>query len=417
MIRIYCMNCGATTLRPFIQLGDQPNGNRFVVPGEEDTEPQMSLLMLVCTSCWQVQIDHFPAPEFLFTHHPYVTGFNVPIVRHCAMLAQEIIDKLGLRPNSLVLDIGCNDGTLLREFAARGMRVLGIDPATTITEMARKNGITVMRTFWDQHAGQALRALKVPVDVITATAVFYHIPDLHDFVRGLAEVMDTNTVFVTQCIHLKDLLEKNQFDHFYHEHSCVHAIVPLNRLFEAHGMRLLHVDFFDVHGGSFVLYVARRDNPRPTTPSIEKAMQEERAAGLDKMETYEAFAARAARNAGKLKDLLVRLKGEGKRVYALGAPAKGSTLLNYAGIGPDLVECAVELNELKVGKLVPGVHIPVVHEAAVTEPPDYYLMLAWNFLDFFMDKYRNYLEGGGRFIVPGPDVRVHGLDDTAEKGA
>lgn len=412
MRRTRCMNCGASELSEFIDLGAQPNGNNFPSPSEKDDEILFPIAMLVCESCWQVQIGEFPSQEFLFTNHPYVTGANVPIVEHFDRLSKRIVSSLELPPQSLVIDIGANDGTLLRAFARQGMRILGVDPGGRTGELARQQGVTVMRTFWNRETGRALRQLGLHPDVITATAVFYHLPDLHDFIEGLKEVLRGDAVFVVQCVNLLDLIEKNQFDHFYHEHSCIHAIAPLDRLFREHEMRILDVEFIDIHGGSFVATVGLEAHSRPTSPRVAAAIEKEKAHGLDRIETYRAFAKRVRKNADDLTALLQDLKRRGKKVFALGAPVKGNTLLNYCGIGPDLVQCATEVNEFKIGTLTPGMHIPVVDERTLTEQPDYYLILSWNFLDFLIGKYKGFLMNGGKFIVPVPTVRVLGFDSA-----
>ena len=404
MPRLICMNCHGNQLTEFIDLGRQPNGNNFLFPEEKakNIEPEFSLKMLVCEDCWEVQIDDFPSPEFMFSNHPYITGVNVPVVRHFEKLAAHIVDKLALKANDLVIDVGCNDGTFLKCFENNGMRTLGVDPGKRTGELAKNQGKIVFRTFFNEAAGKAMHELGLTPDVITATAVFYHIPDLHDFVQGLKWVMDENTVFVVQGVYLKELIEKNEFDHFYHEHSCIHAIAPLKRLFEAHDMRLLDVESSEIHGGSFVLYVGLNSCSKPTSSSINEAIEAERDAGLFRLSTYKAFTERVHHNAIALKDLLTSLKKDGKRVFALGAPVKGSTFVNFAGIDHDLIECATEVNQFKIGRLLPGTSIPVVDESKLTEQPDYYLVLSWNFIDFLKVKYADYLRSGWKFIVAVP---------------
>ena len=406
------MNCGGARLYEFLDLGRQPNGNNFLFASDTTDEPFFPLAMLVCEDCWQVQISEFPSPEFMFSNHPYVTGHNVPVTRHFDRLAPHVIEKLCLKPNDLVIDIGCNDGSLLRRFQENGMRVLGCDPGKRTGELARKQGVTVFRQFWSHETGKSLRQLGIRPEVITATAVFYHVPDLHNFLAGLAEVMGKETCFVVQGVNLRDLIQKNEFDHFYHEHSCIHSIAPLQRLFAAQGMRIQDVEMSDIHGGSFILYVRRQESVVPTTPAVEEAAAADLAAGLDRREAYDGLAARAEETRDKLVALLRKLKDDGKTVYALGAPVKGSTLLNYCGIGPDLVPFATEVNEFKIGRVTPGTHIPVVDERALETQPDYYLVLAWNFADFLREKYDDYLRAGGRFIVPVPEVQVLGPLDT-----
>lgn len=412
MHRTHCINCSSNRLEEFIDLGKQPNGNKFPDPGQAKNEMLFPIVMLVCKNCWQVQIAEFPPQEFLFDDHPYITGVNVPIVEHFTRLSTHVVDKLKLAKNSLVLDIGCNDGTLLKCFSNKGMRVIGVDPGKRTGELARLNGINVFETFWNSETGDTLKRLKLFPDVITATAVFYHLPDLHDFIEGLKAVMHENSIFIVQCVNLLDLIQRNQFDHFYHEHSCIHAIAPLKRLFAEHQMQIQDVEFTEVHGGSFIAYVTMDTLSGQTNSSVENAIDDEISAGLHTISTYKGFADRVKNNAIILHKLLNDLKSQGKRVYALGAPVKGNTLLNYAKITNDLVECVTEVNQFKIGKLTPGTHIPVIDENQVEKEPDYYLILSWNFLDFFISKYKQFLLRGGKFIVPVPEVKVLGFDSV-----
>jgi len=401
-----CMVCGSERLSNFLDLGLQPNGNSFPDEVSKTKEIKYPLSMSVCESCWLVQLDDYPPPEVVFTDHPYVTGLNAPIVQHFQNLSKHVVKKFQIPPQSLVVDIGANDGTLLSAFRELGMRTLGVDPGQRTGKLARANGITVCESFWNQATGRALRTLNLEPSVVTATAVFYHTPDLHEFVSGLAEVINDHTVFVTQCVYIKKVLEELQFDHFYHEHTCIYSIRPLQELFAQHRMRLLDVEFWDVHGGSFILYVAKDSSPLPTSQSIAVAIDAEERAGLFRLETYLDFARNVNHNCERLMTLLRVLKEEKKTVYALGAPVKGSTLMNYCGIGPDLVSMAVEVNQFKIGRLTPGNHIPIVGEERVKKQPDYYLVLAWNFLEYFIRKHEKFLQAGGKFIVPHPRVGI-----------
>ena len=274
--------------------------------------------------------------------------------------------------------------------------------------MARQAGVTVFRTFWNRAAGEALNQLSVIPDIITTTASFYHVPDLHDFIAGVEQVMGPQTLFMVQGVYLKNLIERNQFDHFYHEHSCIHSVGPLRRLFAEHQMRILELEFSDLHGGSFIVLVARNERPTVTAPTVDQAIKAEKEAGLYCLDTYHAFAQRVRDNADRLVAMLRALKADEKRVFALGAPAKGSTLMNFCRIGPELVECATEINDRKIGRLMPGTQIPVVDETPMTSQPDYYLVLTWNFLHFLRQKYGDFLHAGGRFIVPVPEVSIVG---------
>lgn len=405
-----CMNCRGTHLERFLDLGEQPNGNHFPFSSDFEKEPRFPFAMDVCTDCWQVQIGEFPSVEFMFSNHPYITGVNMPVVEHFDRLVRDTLDKFPLAQNSLVIDIGANDGTLLKTFHAAGMRVLGIDPGKRTGELAKQAGLTICETFWDESTASAIKQLNLKPDLISATAVFYHVADIHSFVRGLADVMHNDTLFVTQCVYLKDVLEKLQFDHFYHEHTMIHALTPLKKLFEQYGLRMVDVSFYDVHGGSFVLYVAKEGSHFPTSDTVAAAIKKEHDDGLQDIATYRNFARCVELNREALRTELHNLVKQGKTIYALGAPLKGSTLLNYCDIGPDLITLATEVNPFKIGRFTPGTHIPIVYENSLTEQPDYYLVLSWNFLDFFVKKYTDYLRAGGKFIVPHPEVRIIGAE-------
>lgn len=404
------MNCYSPDLEQFIDFGKQPSGNVFPSLHEIRDEQKFPFAMEVCTQCWQVQLEEFPSAELTFINYPYITGINQPVVSHFEKLVDDIVQKFPISERSLVLDIGANDGTLLSKFRDRGMNVLGIDPCKRTGKLALDRGITVFEAFWNKKTAEAMRDLGISPDLITATAVFYHVEDIHSFIQGLDIIMGDNTIFCTQCVYLKDLIENIQFDHFYHEHTMIHAIGPLQRLFSQYKLRLLDVDFYPVHGKSFVLYVGRETSPFPTTRNIDAAIAEEKRAGLTQLQTYLNFSKRVERNKQKLISLLKQFKSSGKRVFGIGAPLKGSTLLNYYGIGPDLLECVTEINQHKIGRYTPGTHVPILSENEINEQPDYYLLLAWNYLDFFMEKYSKYLANGGKFIIPHPNVKIIGKD-------
>jgi len=401
-----CMNCRSQKLERFIDFGHQPSGNFFPKLDEINEEQTFPFAMLVCTECWQVQIEEFPSVKHTFSNHPYITGINQPVVLHFQRLANDIIEKYSIPKNSLVLDIGANDGTLLSKFREKGMNILGIDPNRGTGKLARKQDITIFQSFWNKETAKAMKMLNISPDVITATSVFYHIEDLHSFVQGLDTLMGKDTIFCTQCVYMKEVIENKQFDHFYHEHTMIHAITPLKSLFKKYNLRLLDVDFYSIHGGSFVLYVGREESSFPTSTKIEDIITKEEQIGLNQIETYYNFTKEVEYNKQNLITLLKELKSSGKRVFGLGAPLKGSTLLNYYAIKPDLIECITEINEHKIGRYTPGTHIPIISETDIIEQPDYYLLLSWNFLDFFTEKYHEYLANGGKFIVPHPDVKI-----------
>ena len=406
MSRRTCMNCRSQSLELFMDLGDQPNGNLFPDSSEVDTEDSYPFVMAVCTNCWQVQLEEFPSVAKMFSDHPYITGLNAPVVQHFEELSKAIINKFNIPEHSLVLDIGANDGTLLSKFRDLNMEVLGMDPGNLSFELARQKGIEIVQSFWNRESARELKNRGVQPDLITATAVFYHLEDIHDFVQGLDLIMNDRTIFCTQCVYSKELIENLQFDHFYHEHTLIHAVNPLKRLFAMYGLRILDVDTVPIHGGSFVMYVAKEHSPFLSSPKVNEMIEAEKRFGLENLKTYHTFSERVEKNKVDMLQLLNKLAAEGKTVHGIGAPLKGSTLLNYYEIGPDLVQRIVEVNPHKIGRYTPGTHIPIVSEAEEVERPDYYLILAWNFIDFFTKKYADFLKGGGKFIVPHPAINI-----------
>lgn len=406
MIQKKSMVTGSNNIEPFINLGNQPNGNIFFYKENINMEKDFTLSMSVCKDSWLVQLDEFPEPEEMYNNHPYISGYSKPIVEHFDWLSRHLIEKYNLAKHSLILDIGANDGTLINSFKEKGMLTLGIDPGSITGKIARENGALVAKAFWKKNTGTALKELNLIPKLITATAVFYHIPNLHEFVDGLDEAMDSESIFICQCVYLKDVIEKLQFDHFYHEHTCIYSVNALKILFEMHNMKLIDVEYSEIHGGSIIAHAVKSTSSLNIKESVSEFINLEKKAGLMNIETYKEFSKKVETNIEKLVSLLKTLKKQGKSVYGIGAPVKGSTLLNYANIDSELISKVVDVNPYKIGKVVPGVHIPIVDEKEITEHPDYYLLLVWNFKDYFLEKYKGFLKSGGKIIIPNPELHI-----------
>ena len=406
-----CMSCGSKAVVEFIDLGLQPSGNAFLTSKQTKDEPLYLLRMGVCKNCWQVQLlDHLEKKD-LFEDHPYLTGSNIPIVEHFENLAEQLINRYSLTNADLVLDIGCNDGTLLDKFKKQGLSTIGVEPSSRISAIAREKGHVVANTFWGSDTASALNALCIKPKMITAMSVFYHVSDLHDFLNGVELVMNTDTLFVIQAVSLLSLLKKNQFDHFYHEHTCIHSLSSLQEILDSHELKIINIEDTEVHGGAFIAILAHRNSTYTVSRNIYDYANKEEQEGLKQIETYNSFGKRAKEIAVNLRLMLVKLKAERKRVYGLGAPLKSSTFLNFADIDSSLIECLTEVNQLKIGKLSPGKHIPVIDEKSVSNEPDYYVVFAWNYLDYLIDKKMEYLKSGGKLIVPFPELRIISIDD------
>lgn len=406
MLALRCRGCGSQSVRLFLDLGEQPHCNRLIRPALADQrEPYYPLRVGFCTDCTLVQIDHTVPKESMFSDYPYVSGTTKTLVKHFRDTAERLVATYALGPESLVVDIGSNDGTWLAQYQPLGLRVLGIDPARDIVEIALNRGVPTWPRFFDEETADAIIAKEGNAALVTAAGVFFHLEELHSVIRGVKKLIGRDGVFVVQAIYLGGMIDNLAFDQIYHEHLVYYTLRSIEALFDQHGLEVFDARVVPIHGGSIEVHVAPRGRRTPK-PSVAEMRTNEERKGYGRFETYERFAKEVWRLRDDLTALLRRYQKDGKTVYAYGAPAKGATLLNSFGIGPELVQLATEKNEMKVGYLMPGSRIPIVAETG--ERPDAYLVLAWNFLDEFVSKERAYLDAGGEFIVPVPQLRVVG---------
>jgi 2-polyprenyl-3-methyl-5-hydroxy-6-metoxy-1,4-benzoquinol methylase len=406
-----CRACGGRRVELVLNLGDQPHCNRLVrpdlPPGEEPAYP---LRVGFCLDCTMVQIDHTIPKESMFSDYPYVSGTTTTLPEHFRETSARIAAAYGLGEQDLVVDIGSNDGTWLKQYAPYGCRVLGIEAAANVAGIAQAAGIPTWNRFFNEDCAGDILAECGPAKIVTAAGVFFHLEELHSVVRGIASLLAPNGVFVVQAIYLGGMVENTAFDQVYHEHLCYYTLRSLSALLERHGLEVFEANLVPIHGGSIEAHVARKGT-RPIGQSVRRLQANESAKQLGDIATYRQFAERVLALRDRLRGLLSEYRARGRSVWAYGAPAKGATLLNSFGIGPDLVQKAVEKNRLKIGLAIPGVRIPIEDE--VGQRPDAYLVLAWNFIDEFVRKEQAWLRSGGEFIVPIPEVKVIGANQSA----
>lgn len=402
-----CRICKGNRLTKFISLGQHPPPNRFLRKEQlNDPEPLCPADLYFCGDCALVQMLDVMPPEVMFKDHPYVSGTTATLSQHFQSVANELMERFEVPRGALVVDIGSNDGTFLKCFASFPVRVLGVEPAAKIAAIATNAGIDTVNEFFSSKIASEIRTKHGGAKLINAAGVFFHVDNLDDFVLGVQKLLADDGVFVVQAIYLVDMIERNSFDNIYHEHVCHYSIKPLEILFERFGMEIFDVRRVSIHGGSIVAYVSKKGR-FPRSPSVANLRAEEEQKGFHGIERFEEFAAKAEQVKKDLLAILRDLKSQGKRIVAYGAPAKGNTLLNYCRIGTDILDYAVEKNPLKWGLYTPGMHIPVIpEEDARSNPPDYYLMLAWNFLDELLAKEKDYRAKGGKFVVPIPEPRI-----------
>ena len=400
-----CRACGSTALERVLELGDQPLANALLNGAADfDHEAFFPLDLVFCRGCSMVQILDVVDPEVLFGHYLYVTGTSETIHEHNEQYTASVIARMGLGPRDLVAEIASNDGSLLSCFRARGVRVLGIEPARNIAEMARQRGIETVGRFFDRQAGAEIASVHGRASAIIGNNVFAHVDDPVGFLRGCADMLsDDGRVFI-ECPYALDMLERGEYDTIYHEHLSYFSVTSLARVAESAGMSVDSVERVAVHGGS-IRTAFRKGGAHAAQPAAMMAM--ERDEGLTSPDRWRAFGEGAMQNRRDLLRLLGECQAKGATLAAYGAPAKGNTLLNYCDIGTDIIPWTVDRNPLKVGLFTPGMHIPVLPVETVRERrPDYLLVLPWNFADEIMRQQRAYADAGGRFILPIPTPRI-----------
>jgi SAM-dependent methyltransferase len=411
MMSLQCRGCGGNNVRLFLDLGDQPHCNRLIpssLAGRK--EPYYPLRVGFCENCTMVQIDYTVPKESMFTDYPYVSGTTKTLVQHFKDTAERLVATYGLGAGKLVVDLGSNDGTWLAHYQPFGIRVLGIDPAANVVELAVKRGVPTWARFFNEETADEIVAKEGKASLVTAAGVFFHLEELHSVIRGVKKLLTDDGVFVVQAIYLGGMIDNLAFDQVYHEHLVYYTLKSISALFARHGLEVFDARVVPIHGGSLEVHVAPKGR-RPIQPTVTAMQAEEERKGYGRYDTYADFATKVWQLKDDLLALLRRYKEVGSSVYAYGAPAKGATLLNSFGIGPDLVQKAAEKNAMKIGFFMPGSRIPIVAEGE--KRPDAYLVLAWNFLDEFIAKEHDYLAGGGEFIVPVPKLRVVGKADIS----
>ena len=403
-----CRLCRGAKLTKVLALTPTPPANAFVT-ADELAAPQETfpLDVWLCDGCGHVQLLDVVDPRILYAHYVYVSGTSPVFVRHFEQYAQYVRGTFGTPSGSLAVDIGSNDGTLLRFFKDAGHRVLGVEPAEEISEASRRAGIPTLTGFFSEALSERIVKEHGQAAVVTANNVIAHIDDLAGVMRGVAKLLAPDGVFVFEVSYLVDVLEKTLFDTIYHEHLDYHSVEPLVPFFRSCGLELIEALRVDSHGGSLRGVVQRAGGPRKAGASVAALIAAEHAMGLRNPETFRAFGARIAKVGSELTALLQELKREGKCIAGFGAPAKATTLLYHLGITPQLIDFIVDDSPLKQGRYTPGMHIPVLPAQALYErSADYAVILAWNFAEPIMKKHSAWRDAGGRFIVPLPILEV-----------
>ncbi|MBM3887704.1 MAG: class I SAM-dependent methyltransferase [Verrucomicrobia bacterium] len=410
VIRDTCRICGSRDLHLVLDLGRTPLANAYLKSAAEIAGEQwFPLTVRWCGNCHLLQLAEVVAPEVLFSHYLYASGFADAFHAHNRALVKQIKKQFALKRNAQIVEVASNDGSLLKAYQTAGLRnVLGIEPASNLAEMANQAGVPTLNQFFSESVGRELRDERGPAAVVHAHNVLAHVDDIRGFVHGAAALLDDEGVFVVEAPYLIDFLLRGEYDTVYHEHLSYLAVEPTVRLYRDCGLEVCHVERVAIHGGSMRVFGCLPKNQKfPMQDSVAEMLSLERSHRTNSLEGLLPLAEKAAQQKRELRELLERLKRDGKRVAAYGAPAKGNTLLNYCQIGTDLIAYTVDRSPLKQGLLTPGMHLPIYPPAKLLEDqPDYVVILAWNFAEEIMAQQAKYRARGGRFILPIPKPMV-----------
>jgi SAM-dependent methyltransferase len=409
MMTGYCRFCGEPLRYTFVDLGMSPLANSYLTPAQlNQMEAFLPLHVYVCGGCFLVQIEEFASPEQIFTDYAYFASYSETWLQHARLFVELALERFGLGPNHHVVEIASNDGYLLQYFVAKGIPVLGIEPAANVADTAIQKGIPTRVEFFGEDLARRLVAEGLQADLVIGNNVLAHVPRLNDFVRGLKLLLKPHGAISLEFPHLLRLIAENQFDTIYHEHFSYFSLTTVQKLFSAHGLLLFDVEELSTHGGSLRIYAGHaEDVSKIVHARVRELRAREEAAGLTRLDSYCSYTERVKDTKRKLLSFAVGAKREGKRIAAYGAAAKGNTLLNYCGMRGDFIDYVVDRSPHKQGRFLPGTHIPIYPPDTIKETrPDYLLILPWNLTDEIIAQMGYIRDWGGQFVVPIPEVQV-----------
>lgn len=400
-----CRSCGSVKIVDILDLSDQPWGNDFINIKENRISDKYPLNFVICSECMMSQINYTVPKEKMFVDHSYMSGTTRTLSKHFSKISENILNKIDLKNDEYVLDIGGNDGTFLRNFLEKKIKVLNVDSGKQQAEISKKNGVECINDFFNEKLASSIKKKHGSASVIHGSGIFFHLEELNSVFKGVKNLLKSDGIIVAEFINLMPMMKNLAFDQIYHEHLLYYSINTLQGLLKKYDLEIIDAEKFDIHGGSCVAYIQHVESNSPKSDRLIEYIKEEVEFGIYDLKTYKEFAINTINLKKELLELLKKLKKDGKKVFGLGAPVKGSTIINFLNIDETLLECAVEINPYKFNTYYPGTRIPVVDQNSVSDP-DYYFMLSWNFKDEIISKMQDFKKKGGKFIVPSPSVQI-----------
>ncbi|HEX4425949.1 MAG TPA: class I SAM-dependent methyltransferase [Terriglobales bacterium] len=404
-----CHFCGSGERRTFIDLGMSPLCESYLASKDLNRgEVFYPLHVYVCEKCFLVQLEEYESVENIFSDYAYFSSFSDSWLKHADKYCGDMTKRFGLNEKSFVVEVASNDGYLLQYFVSRNVPVLGIEPAANVAKVAVEKKVPTLVKFFGTALAKELVAEGRSADLLLGNNVLAQVPNLNDFVEGLKVMLKPEGVLTLEFPHLLQLIELHEFDTIYHEHFSYFSMLTTIRIMEAHGLKVFDVDELASHGGSLRVYACRKEaKTHSIGPNVAKVIEDEKKAGLASIDGYKTFARQVKETKLVLVDFLLKAAKEGKSVAGYGAPGKSATLLNYCGIGKDLIEYTVDRSPYKQGRFLPGTHIPIYHPDKIRETkPDYVVILPWNLKTEIMQQLQYIREWGGKFVVPIPKAAV-----------